>query len=304
VVLPGFEAGNDTAFSFPTFAEFLRMYIAISCCLVERVDLEEVTVDLGRRLAAQNVRYAEVTFTPIMHRARGVSSEVLWDGLTVGRARARHEHGVELRWVFDVVRSLPDQAEATLEFALGMRARDDGAVVGLGAGGPEREDEPVMPLGQMFARGKAEGFKSLPHAGELAGPPSIWRAVRDWGADRIGHGIRCLEDPHLVDVLCERGIALEVCPTSNIVLGVVKQLEAHPLPRLIEAGVQVSLGSDDPTLFGTDLVSEYLGCARAFAWDAAMIRRIAAAAVDQSFAPPELAARLRTGQNTVKYSNI
>jgi adenosine deaminase len=296
VRLPGHERGVDglrEAYVFRSFGDFLTLYMAVSSCIVEPEDLAEAGADLGRRLAAQNVRYAEVTFTPMTHVVRGVPKEKLWDGLLQGRARAAEEHGVQLRWVFDVVRSFPDQAEDTMDFALAMRQRDPQGVVGVGVGGPEADHYRMDAIARAFARARAEGLRSLPHAGENAGAASIWIAVRELGADRIGHGVRCLEDPALVEHLRERGIVLEVCPGSNVALGVVKTLQAHPLPRLLAAGLRVTLGSDDPPMFGTDLHAEYCRCAAAFGWDQKRVRALADASFAASFAEADAVAGWR-----------
>ena len=300
--LPGSDRGPEgieRAFEFRSFLDFLRLYIKVSRCLFTVQDLRDVVVDLASRHAEQGVRYAEVTFTPLTHRARGISADVLWAGLREGRAEAVRRHGVHMRWVFDVVRSMPQQAEATVDFAVGMDARDPGSVVGLGVGGPEADHFPMEDIGRAFDRGRAMGFKSLPHAGENAGAASLWTAVKRLRADRIGHGVRCLEDAALVDALVQAGTPLEVCPTSNVVLGVFESMQAHPLPRLLDAGLAVTLASDDPPMFGTDLITEYARCIEAFAWDAKRIAAMAAASVRHSFMPTALADAMLMAQADV-----
>lgn len=291
VRLPGDERGEQgliDAYVFRSFHDFLRLYVRVSKCLNTVQDVREVVVDLARAHQEQGVRYAEVTFTPLTHRQRGVGADVLWAGLQEGRAEARSRHGVHMRWVFDVVRSVPESAEATVDFAIGMNARDPDAVVGLGVGGPEADHYPMEGIAVAFDRGRAQGFKSLPHAGENAGAQSMWTALKRLHADRIGHGVRCFEDPALVEHLREHQIALEVCPSSNVVLGVCPSWEEHPLPRLLEEGVAVSLGSDDPPMFGTTLLTEYERCATTFGWGAQKMKALAANAVRQSFAPDDL----------------
>lgn len=295
VRLPGHERGPEglrDAYVFRSFHDFLRLYIAVSRCLVSVQDVRDVVVDLARRHAAMGVRYAEVTFTPLTHRTRGITADVLWAGLALGRAEAQAQHGVVYRWVFDVVRSLPHQAEATVDFALGMDARDPGSVVGVGVGGPEADHYPMEAIGRAFDRAREAGLRSLPHAGENAGAASMWTAVRRLGADRIGHGVRCLEDPALVEHLREHDITLEVCPLSNVALGVVPAIEDHPLPTLLQAGLSITLASDDPPMFGTDLLREYAACIEAFGWDDDTVRAVVRNGIERSYAPPELKAQL------------
>lgn len=279
VSLPGARGGEEglrSRYRFSDFQAFIDMYLAVSSCLRTPDDFRLATSEVAREMAAQNIRYAEVTFTPMTHVDRGVQAEAIMEGLAAGRAQARAEHGVELAWVFDIVRTLPHHAEPTLELALA--GREDG-VVGLGLAGPEARPHDLGAVRPAFDRARAEGLASLPHAGEMAGAPSVRTAVEQLGARRIGHGVRCLEDPELVELLREREIALEVCPSSNVALGVAPSLEQHPLPRLLEAGLQVSLASDDPPLFGTTLCDEYRRCASQFGWDAKTVIELAAAAV-------------------------
>jgi adenosine deaminase len=287
LTLPGGGEGVEglrRQYRFATFDDFIRLYLALSSCLRDAEDFTTLTVDLARGLAAQNVRYAEVTVTPMTHVARGVPGDELLAGLAEGRARAREEHGVEFAWVFDIVRNLADQGEPTLELAL--RGREQG-VVGLGLSGPESLVWPLQPFEPIFARAQVNGLHSLPHAGEHAGPESIWAVLRRLGAERLGHGVRCLEDPALVEWLAERRIPLEVCPSSNVSLGVCADLDHHPLPRLLAAGLAVTLASDDPPLFSTTLTDEYLRCADRFSWTSARIRSIAAAGFEHGFMPLE-----------------
>lgn len=288
LALPGSERGVEglrEAFVFRTFEDFIRLYLRISATLSSAADFRDLVLDVSERLAAQNVRYAEVTFTPMTHVARGVARGEVVAGLSEGRAEALARHAVYLRWVFDVVRSFPDQARPTWEFARSVEAYDPGAVAGLGVGGPERGVFDMGPIIDMFAAGRAAGLRSLPHAGEMAGPESIWLAIDQLGADRLGHGVRCLEDPRLVDTLRDRRIPLEVCPTSNVLLGVVPTLAEHPLPRLLAEGLIVTLGSDDPTFFATDLVREFVTCAVTFGWSAMDVRALVAASLEASFMP-------------------
>ncbi len=290
--LPGMEsgaAGLREHYRFASFKDFLRMYVAISACLSEAEDFCEISVALARELAAQRVVYAEVTFTPMTHVARGVDPAVMLAGLAEGRARALEEHGVELAWVFDIVRCFADQAEGTVDLAL--RGRSQG-VIGLGLGGPEAPEWPTAPFVAAFARAKAEGLRSLPHAGELTGPATIWEALQMLGAERIGHGVGAIGDPSLIDHLVRTQIPLEVCPSSNLGIGLYPDMAAHPLPQLLRAGVAVSLASDDPPMFATTLVEEYRRCAAAYGWDVAQLRALAAAAVHHSFLAPERKAAL------------
>jgi aminodeoxyfutalosine deaminase len=292
VALPGAERGEEglrEAYRFTSFRDFLKVYIALSSTLQQAEDFADAVVGVAEALAAQQVRRAEMTFTPMTHVARGVDPNAMLDGLAEGRRRARAEHGVDLAWVFDVVRSLPDQAEQTLELAL--RAREQG-VIAIGVGGPEGPSWSVAPLASMFARGKAEGLRSVPHAGEQWGAPSLRETLDLLAPDRIGHGVRCLEDPDIVAELVDRRIPLEVCPSSNVALGVSPSFAAHPLPRLLAANLAVSLGSDDPPLFGTTLNDEYRRCAATFGWGRAQLLALAQAAVEHSFMSREAKAAL------------
>ncbi len=305
ITLPGVsdveesQADLRQSFGFVDFSGFLRLYLAIASCLQQPEDFCEIVEELGARLHEQGVGYAEVTFTPCLHYHHQVPTEVMLQGLCEGRRRVRERHDIALRWVFDIVRIYPEQAEPTLAFARAMQRRDPGATVGLGLGGPEDRPHQVAPLREAFARARAEGLHSVPHAGELAGPERIWEAIDQLGAERIGHGVRCLEDPALVEELRARGIPLEVCPSSNVCLGVVPSLAEHPLPRLIEAGLKVSLGSDDPPLFGTDLVQEYARSAEAFGWGAQELAGLAAASIEHSFMPAERAAQMKAALATL-----
>lgn len=297
VALPGVGEGDALdlreAFPFRDFGGFLRLYLAIAGCLREAEDFAAIVEDLGARLHAQGVGYAEVTFTPSLHRSRGIDDAVMIEGLVAGRRAVLERHDVLLRWVFDVVRIFPEQAEPTLAFAKAMARVDAGAVVGLGLAGPEDRPHAVAKLIDTFGRARAEGLRVLPHAGELAGPERIWEVLRGLGAERIGHGVRCLEDPALVEHLREHAIPLEVCPSSNVCLGVCRSWAEHPLPRLLEAGLAVSLGSDDPPLFGTDLVQEYVRAAETFGWGPPRLRALAAASIEHAFMPAERAERMR-----------
>jgi len=265
-------------FHFTHFEHFIEVYLAIKRCLRSTDDYELITYEFGAEMARQNIRYAEVTFSPCTHESMGMPQEVWFAGLSEGRRRAREDFGVEINWIFDIVRIERDRewnGDYTLAMALDGR---EAGVVALGLGGYEAPNPPG-PFAKWFERAKEHGLKSAPHAGEIAGPENIRSALHDLHADRIGHGVRAIEDPELVAWLAEKRIPLEVCPTSNLRLGVYPSMAEHPLRKLHEAGVPVTVNSDDPPLFGTTLTGEVELLETAFGFsrediDAFMLRTV------------------------------
>jgi aminodeoxyfutalosine deaminase len=214
------------------------------------------------------------------HVLRGVAPEALFEGIEQGRAEVEAQHGVRLRWSTDIDgRGGPDLAVETVKLVL--RHRPAG-LVSLGLGG---EEVPRAQFERAFEIARDAGLHSVPHAGEAAGPESVWEAIDRLGAERIGHGVRCLEDPELVAELRRRRIPLEVCPTSNVRTRVVADLAAHPLPRLIEEGLVVTLSSDDPPMFGTSLRDEYIAVARVLGLSPVGLRDLARNAARAAFLP-------------------
>ena len=277
-------------FAFRDFMHFIQTYVQITGCLRTAADYEQITYEAGAALADQHGRYAEVTFSPSTHAfALGVPWDTFFRGLTEGRRRVARDFGVELRWVFDIVR---DPAHADYVLRVATEGMTEG-VVALGIVGLSSVSPPDVFV-PWFERARAAGLHVTPHAGETTGPESVWGALRLLGAERIGHGVRAIEDPALVAYLAERRIALEVCPTSNVRLGVFPSFAAHPLRRLHDAGVPVTVNSDDPPLFGTTLTGDLLTLPGAFGFgrDAvAQLDEILLNPVRYSFLPaPERAA--------------
>ena len=281
--------GLRELFTFRDFDHFIEIYGIISRCLKTAEDFETIAYEFGAEMARQHVLYAEVTFTPSFHHHQGHPDNLFLDGLERGRARARKEFGVEMRWVFDIIRNVKDPAlnakYADYTTSLAVECMDRG-VISLGLGGGEA-GYPPEPFAPYFTRAKAAGLHSDPHAGEVAGPESVWGAIRTLGAERIGHGVRSIEDPTLVAYLAEHQIPIEVNPTSNIRLGVYPNLGAHPLRKLYEAGVPLSVNSDDPPLFNTTLNDEVATLAGEFNFDLATINDILLNGVRHSFLPAE-----------------
>ena len=276
-------------FRFRDFAHFEEIYGVISRCLRTIEDYELIAFEFGAEMARQNVRYAEVTFSPAFHYHQGVAQDAWFGGLERGRARAENEFGVVWRWVFDIIRSVKDpslRARYTdYTVAVAIEGKHHG-VVALGLGGLEA-GFPPQEFTAAFRRGRAGGLRSVPHAGETAGPESVWGALKALEADRIGHGVRAIEDPSLVKHLVFEAVPLEVCPTSNVCLGVYQRLADHPLPRLHANGVMFTVNSDDPPLFGTSL-SQELGLLPAeFGLDLDSIDAILLNGVTHSFLPPD-----------------
>jgi aminodeoxyfutalosine deaminase len=289
VPLPADDAdGLRRWFRFRDFAHFVEIYAVLRSCLVEPADYELVTYELGVELAAQRVRYAEVTFTPGPEVYRG-PRETFFDGLSRGRQQVQRELGVELRWIFDIprrtVRVYPDLPLADFITDVAIDGRHDG-VVALGLAGTE-VGYPPEPFEPWFDRARAAGLHSAPHAGETAGPASVWGALRALGAERIGHGVRAVEDPALLAYLVEHRIPLEVCPTSNLRLGVYPSFAEHPLRRLYDAGALVTINTDTPAVFGITLTEELGRLGSEFGLEPAAVREVLLNAFRASFLPAE-----------------
>jgi adenosine deaminase len=283
-------------FRFRDFGHFVEIYAMLRACLVEARDFELVTCELGAALAAQHVRYAEVTFTPGPEVYRG-PRDTFFDGLTRGRSRVLQDLGVDLRWIFDIPRRTvtlhPDIPLADFITSVAIDGRDEG-VVALGLAGTEN-GYPPEPFEPWFDRARAAGLHSTPHAGETAGPESVWGALRALGAERIGHGVRSLEDPRLMEYLVERQVGLEVCPTSNVQLGVYPSLAEHPLAQLVAAGAVVTVNTDTPSIFGISLSDELALLETQFGLSAASIDEVLLNAFRVSFLPPAERAALLAG---------
>jgi aminodeoxyfutalosine deaminase len=271
-------------FTFRDFDHFLEVYWAVQSMIEDRHDIRMLVTGLAAELARQNVRYAEVTVTPFNHLHDGMPGDELLTGLAEGRAIAGAEHGVDLAWCFDI----PGEhgirgGRETMVFAL--RERPDG-LVGFGLGGPEvgvgrAQFEP------FFTAAREAGLRSVPHAGETTGPATIWSALHDLGAERIGHGTSATADPALVAYLAEHRIPLEVCPTSNVRTRQVDSIAAHPVRRMLDHGLLVTLNTDDPPMFGATLEGEYLAVATTLGLRETEVAQLVRNAVHASFLTDE-----------------
>lgn len=276
-------------FTFSDFAHFIQVYLSVVDLVRDADDVRTLTYEVAREMTAQNIRYAELTITPYSSVKRGIPAEAFLEAIEDARVSAERELGIVLRWCFDIPgeAGLPS-AEETARIATTLTPE---GLISFGLGGPEIG----VPRGQFapyFDQARAIGLHSVPHAGETTGPETIWDSIRLLGAERIGHGTSATRDPQLLEYLAEHQIALEVAPTSNVATRAVSSLAEHPLPDLIKAGVLVTINSDDPPMFSTDLNSEYAIAAELLGLDEAGVAALAKNAVTASFAPDDVKARV------------
>src|SRR5262249_13675346 len=269
-------------YKFTDFPHFVEIYLAISACICSPEDIEFIAREYLRGQAAQRILHSEVTFTPYTHYStnRRIPFEDQLAALSRAREWAARELEVSVGWVLDIVRNVRPVEHGLMvaDWAISGMGR---GVVALGLGGIEAGNPPER-FQEAFERALEAGLASVPHAGETAGPESVLGALRTLKAQRIGHGVRCLEDPELVAELRDRQIPLEVCPTSNVCLGVAPSLDEHPLPRLLDEGLTITINSDDPPMFNTTLTDEYLRAAQILGCGVEDIERLAINAVRAS----------------------
>jgi adenosine deaminase len=267
-------------FTFTDFAHFVEVYLSVVDLIRDPQDVWALTYQVGRDLATQHVRYAEVTVSPYSSTSRGIPAEAFCDAIEDARKRVFTDYHVSLAWCFDIPgESGIPAADVTLDIAL--RCQPDG-LVSFGLGGPEI-GVPRPQFAAHFERARAAGLHLAPHAGESTGPQTMWDAINVLGAERIGHGIAAAQDPSLMAYLRDHGIALEICPTSNVCTRSVASLDDHPLPLLAAAGVPFSINSDDPPMFSTTINREYAVAASILGLDNHGIAGLSRTAVVQSF---------------------
>jgi adenosine deaminase len=271
----------EEAYAFANFGEFLMLFRDVATVLREPADYGRLAADYAADAHAQGVMYAEVFISPSVWTRLHPQIDVraVFAAMRAALDEAEARTGLTTRFVCDLTRNFgPARAEQMLEIALAMR---DLGVIGIGLGGDEA-NFPAELFVDVFARAREAGLHVVAHAGEAAGAKSVRAAVELLGAERIGHGVRAIEDPAVVALLAERRIPIEVCPTSNRLTGAAPADLPHPMGALSDAGVIVAIDADDPPLFGTTLVAEYAYVARTLGFATAV--RFAANGIDASFA--------------------
>jgi aminodeoxyfutalosine deaminase len=266
-------------YTFRDFAHFIEVYLAVVDLVRDPEDVRMLTYEIAVDMAAQNIRYAELTCTPFTNVRAGVPIEAFVEAVEDARTAAERDHGVRLQWIWDVPGEFGVEAAAATVSYLGAAPS---SLVGFGLGGPEVGVE-RPPFKPYFDQARAAGLHSVPHAGETTGPDTVWDALRLLGAERIGHGTSSTQDPALLAHLVEQQIPLEVCPTSNIATRAVPDLDAHPIKEMYAAGAVVTINSDDPPMFGTTLNREYAIAADLLDLDADGVAELARNAVRASF---------------------
>jgi adenosine deaminase len=290
VELPEALLGSDGRFRYTDFLDFLRTYDLAASVIRTGEDYRDITYSYLCSCARGGAVYVELTASPDHAALVGLSDEEHWDGIARGIDDARRDTGIEGRILISAVRNFG--VERALRVAHHAAEHPHPYVVGFSMAGDEA-GFPAHEFAEVFAIASGAGLGCTIHAGEWAGPESV-RAALELPVTRVSHGVRAIEDPSLVDELAERGVVLECCPTSNVVLGVYPTYEAHPLPTLRAAGVRVTLGSDDPPYFGATIEGEYAICAARMGFTDDDLREITGTAIDAAFCDEDLKARLRS----------
>jgi adenosine deaminase len=278
-------------FAYTDFLDFLRTYDLAASVIRTGDDYRDVTYEYLAGCAGDGALYVELTASPDHAALVGLSDDEHLDGIARGIDDARAEFGIEGRILISCVRNFGvDQALRVARYAAEL---PHPYVVGFSMAGDE-ENFPAGDYVEPFEIAAAAGLGCTVHAGEWAGADSV-RAALGLPVTRIGHGVRAIEDAALVEELAERGIVLECCPTSNVVLGAFPTYEEHPLPHLRAAGVKVTLGSDDPPYFGASIGGEYAVCSERFGYDDEQLRDITRTALEAAFCEDTLKNRLIRG---------
>lgn len=283
------EAAVRAWYRFRDFNHFIAIYDTICECIHTADDLALLTYELGVAAASENIRYLEVTVTTNARLRRGLSLDDQLAGVRAGAARARDAYGVRMRFIPDIV---PEQSiTEAWNLVRWAVAQQDNDVCALGVAGKEvgRDNEALAPL---FAYARDAGLPRTPHAGETVGPHLVWEAIALLHADRIGHGVRAIEDPKLIDTLYAMQIPLEICPTSNVLLGIYPSLSAHPVRQLWDAGVYVTVNTDDPPMFGASLTDEYRNLAAVHGFTRDELTQLSLNAARAAFLPAQEKAAL------------
>jgi adenosine deaminase len=286
--------GDDERFTFTDFLDFLAAYDRAASVIRTGEDYRDVTYEYLRACAQEGAIYVELTCSPDHAALVGLTDTEHIDGIARGIDDAR-EHGIEGRILVSAVRNFGvEQALRVARYAADL---PHPYVVGFSMAGDEK-NFPASQFAEAYAIASEAGLGCTMHAGEWAGPESV-RAALELPVTRISHGVRAIEDPALVDELAERGIVLECCPTSNVVLGVYPSYSEHPLPRLAAAGVRFTLGSDDPPYFGASIGGEYAIAQEKLGFDEDRLKAITATAIDAAFCDDALKSQLRERAGTL-----
>jgi aminodeoxyfutalosine deaminase len=280
--VPTTEEGLREFYVFSDFAHFLDVYRVVARLLRTPEDIADLVRGVGRDLAAQNVRYVELQVSPYPFQGSGMPDAVISEALSVGASDVLARYGVRIGYIVDFPGHDADkEAWRALRFALDNPP--DG-LVGFGIGGDEARRAPYTDLiRDVFDAAHFAGLRCVPHAGESTGADTVWEAIKFLRAERIGHGIRSLDDPALVSYLAERQLPVEVSPTSNVCTRCVPSITLHPLREMVSGGLFVTLNSDDPPMFGTSLSNEYLVAGRDLGFSGAELAGLAANGVRASF---------------------
>lgn len=273
-------------FDYADFTGFLMAFKAITEHLRTAEDYELVTWRMLEHLARQGVVHAEVYVSVgVVYYWRRCDFEPLFEGMERARIRAESELGITLYWIYDAVRHFgPDEAARVFRKAAELRPQFP-SIVGIGIGGDERRTG-AEPFRELYAEARAAGLRLTAHAGETVGPEGIWGAL-NIGAERLGHALSAIHDPELMEMLAERQVPLEICITSNLRTSCCERLEDHPVRRYFDSGLMVTLNSDDPALFASDLQDEYRLAHDRYGFTAEHLRELAANSIEASFLPAE-----------------
>jgi aminodeoxyfutalosine deaminase len=273
-------------YQYTDFSGFLLAFKAVTERLRTSEDYELITYRMLQRLAQQGVVHAEVYVSVGVIYYWGRSElEPLFAGMECARVRAGRDFGITTFWIFDAVRQFgPEQAARVFRKAAELRA-DYPSIIGIGIGGDERRTG-TEPFRELYAEARTAGLRLTAHAGESAGPEGVWGAL-NIGAERIGHGLTAIHDSELMDLLAERQIPIEICISSNLRTGCCTRLAEHPVRRYFDAGLMITINSDDPAMFHSDLENEYRVAQNEFAFTGEHLRELAANSIEASFLPAE-----------------
>ena len=242
-------------FVFKDFPHFIETWFWKNQFFKSAVDFERSTYFTLKKLHEQNVIYAEVFYSPWDFVQFGLQVEAITEATLSGIDRAKKDFGIHGNLIADLCRDYGAE-QATARFKQIIPYKNKG-LIGIGLGGSE-QNFPPRPFEEVFKLAKQNGFHRVAHAGEAAGPESIWAALQFLNIERIGHGVRAIEDPKLVEHINEKQIPLEICPTSNVKTGIFPNIAAHPVKHFFEDGLFVTINSDDPAMFGTTITDEFL----------------------------------------------